>query len=176
MTWADEVHNSRFQTAIARATAERRLRKRGLPVPVMETAKVGPVVAMVALASSLLAWQQWGGQVKAAMAHNPLVQQFRSLVFGSGASAPRQVGTKSASGVKAAGSGKVAAGGKVAARRPAAVATPSPSQAAAAAAEARIAAATASAAAQARQAEFPQEPACAARIMPSANEYNNTRT
>ncbi|EFJ52182.1 hypothetical protein VOLCADRAFT_103199 [Volvox carteri f. nagariensis] len=132
MTWSDEVHNNRYQAAIARATAERKWRKRGLPVPVMETAQTGPLLAMVAVTSGLIAWQHWATPLRAALAQHPLVQQFRSLIFGPASSAPLSVPSKSASS-----KGIVAS--KVSARKPPVV-VPTPAQAAAAAAEARLAA------------------------------------
>lgn len=117
MTWSDEVYENRFSTAVARASAERRLRKKGLPVPVMSTADSGPVAAMVVVMSGLLAWQQYGAHVRSALAQNPLVQQIRSLVFGKRASGPRQVSTAP----KGGGSSSASKGGsKVTARRPAA--------------------------------------------------------
>ncbi|GIL72766.1 hypothetical protein Vretimale_4470 [Volvox reticuliferus] len=134
MIWSDEVQNNRYQAAIARATAERKLRKRGLPVPVMETAQAGPLLAMVTVASGLVVWQHWNAPLKAALARNPLVQQFRSLIFGPGSSGPRPAVSKS-------GAIKGSSGTKISARKPAVV-TPSPAQAAAAAAEARLAAAS----------------------------------
>ncbi|GLC35714.1 hypothetical protein PLESTB_000486700 [Pleodorina starrii] len=131
MTWSEEVHNNRYHAAVSLATAERRLRKRGLPVPVLETAQGGPLMAMVAVASGLVAWQRWGTPVRSALAQNPLVQQFRTLIFGTSSSAPRPTASKNPH--------KNSDGGKVGARKPAVVA-PTPAQAAAAAAEARLSA------------------------------------
>lgn len=144
MTWTDEVHGNRFRSAIVTATAERKLRKRGLPVPVMPTSQSGPLLAMVAVASGLVAWQRWGPTVRSALERNPVVQQLRELVFGpASSSGPRQVAAKTTGGSGKAGSGasgKVSgssSGAKVAARK-AAVPTPTAAQLAAAAAEARI--------------------------------------
>lgn len=117
MTWSDEVYENRFSTAVARASAERRLRKKGLPVPVMSTADSGPVAAMVVVMSGLLAWQQYGAHVRSALARNPLVQQLRALVFGTRGSGPRQVSTAPKGGGSSSAS---KAGSKVTARRPAA--------------------------------------------------------
>ncbi|GIL43211.1 hypothetical protein Vafri_1016 [Volvox africanus] len=134
MTWSDEVQNSRYQVAIARATAERKLRKRGLPVPVMGTAQAGPLLAMVTVASGLVVWQHWNAPLRAALAKNPLVQQFRSLIFGPSSSGPRPAASKS-------GASKGNSSTKISAKKPAVV-TPSPAQSAAAAAEMRLAGAS----------------------------------
>ncbi|KAG2495734.1 hypothetical protein HYH03_006332 [Edaphochlamys debaryana] len=132
MTWTDEVHENRLQAAIVRASAERKLRKRGLPVPVMPTSNTGPVVAMVALASGLVAWQRWGGFVRSQVFGHPLARQLRTLIFGVGSSAaPRQVAT-----TKSGSAGSSKASSKITARK--AQVSVTPAQAAAAAAEARM--------------------------------------
>ncbi|PNH04399.1 hypothetical protein TSOC_009441 [Tetrabaena socialis] len=145
MTWDDEVHSNRYNAAVARASAERRLRRRGLPVSVMGTAKAGPVLAMVALASGLVAWQQWGPLAGRVLARNPLVQQLRALVFGPGSPA---AGRAVASKISGKGGTTISSSSKASARKPtlaAAAVAPTPAAAAAAAAEARIMAQSSSA-------------------------------
>lgn len=111
MTWTDEVHERRTQSVMGLARAERRVRKRGLPVPVLETAQPGALLAMVAAVSGLYAWQLFGGAVRRSFAHNPLVQQFKALVLGTptqrlGAKRGAAHGTSTgAKGPSSAGSG-----------------------------------------------------------------------
>jgi hypothetical protein len=132
MGWSDEVHDARTKAAIGLATAERRVRRKGYPVPVLHRDDAGALVAMAAVVGGLAAWQHFGARLCQAVASQPLFQQLRSLVLGHGPSSRKPaVGTAGKAGAAASGSG----GAKVTARK----AATTPSQAAAAAAEARLA-------------------------------------
>jgi hypothetical protein len=86
MGWSDEVHESRMAAELNLARAERRVRKRGFPVPVLETAEPSPFLALAVVASGLYAWQHFGPAVGSFMAQNPLFQSLKSLILSSGPS------------------------------------------------------------------------------------------
>lgn len=90
--WSDEVHDNRVRQALISARLERKQRKAGLPVPLMESANTGQFLLVASAVSSVYAWMHFGRR----LLDLPAVRQLRSVVFGK-AAAPRTTGGASTS-------------------------------------------------------------------------------